>query len=162
MKHFKFLICLMLLVSICAICACAKNNPMDMEEMDEIMMSTQPLIQMNSLYVYEINQGYLVSIEEQPKHKYVLFDINRQVCFYNDIELIDDGYFSQTLGNDFDSVQELIGKPHVDVGSGFFIPAYITKDAYLISFGLESNKVVYIGKTDLFSNEIIEKWVCQD
>lgn len=160
MKLFMFFIIILAFYG--SICACKSGSVIDIMEMGEITMSEQPIIQINALFVYETSRGRLVIIKESTEQKYAIFDNHRQSCFCNDLELIKNEDFSQYLGRDYSCVQESIGKPHLDVGSGFFIPAYITEDAYLICFGVEKNKVVQIGKMDLLSNKLIEKWAWQN
>lgn len=60
---------------------------------------------------------------------------------------------NQFLGMDTAELKEKYGQPHVDVGSGFYIPAYITDDAYLICLELEDDIVFEVIEHDLLTNE---------
>ena len=55
----------------------------------------------------------------------------------------------------FNELTEEIGQPHVDVGSGFYIPAYVTEDANLVCFELENELVIEVIQLDLFKNKIV-------
>ena len=57
----------------------------------------------------------------------------------------------------FNELTEEIGQPHVDVGSGFYIPAYVTEDANLVCFELENELVIEAIQLDLFTNKIVDR-----
>lgn len=57
----------------------------------------------------------------------------------------------------FNELAEEIGQPHVDVGSGFYIPAYITEDANLVCFELENEIVIEVIQRDLFTNKTVDR-----
>lgn len=57
----------------------------------------------------------------------------------------------------FNEPTEEIGQPHVDVGSGFYIPAYVTEDANLVCFELENEIVIEVIQRDLFTNKIVDR-----
>lgn len=57
----------------------------------------------------------------------------------------------------FNELTEEIGQPHVDVGSGFYIPAYVTEDANLVCFELENELVIEVIQLDLFINKIVDR-----
>lgn len=58
---------------------------------------------------------------------------------------------------DFNELTEEIGQPHVDVGSDFYIPAYVTEDANLVCFELENEIVIEVIQLDLFTNKIVDR-----
>lgn len=57
----------------------------------------------------------------------------------------------------FNELTEELGQPHVDVGSGFYIPAYVTEDANLVCFELENELVIEVIQLDLFTNKIVDR-----
>ena len=57
----------------------------------------------------------------------------------------------------FNELTEEIGQPHVDVGSGFYIPAYVTEDVNLVCFELENELVIEVIQLDLFTNKIVDR-----
>ena len=57
----------------------------------------------------------------------------------------------------FNELTEEIGQPHVYVGSGFYIPAYVTEDANLVCFELENELVIEVIQLDLFTNKIVDR-----
>jgi hypothetical protein len=61
------------------------------------------------------------------------------------------------LNVNFNELTEEIGQPHVDVGSGFYIPAYVTEDANLVCFELENELVIEVIQLDLFTNKIVDR-----
>ena len=77
----------------------------------------------------------------------------------NRLEFIKDEELEHFLNLNFNEIIKKFGQPHVDVGSGFYLPAYITEDADLICFELENDIVVDVIKRDLFTNEITERAV---
>lgn len=58
---------------------------------------------------------------------------------------------------DFNELTEEIGQPHVDVGSDFYIPVYVTEDANLVCFELENEIVIEVIQLDLFTNKIVDR-----
>lgn len=71
--------------------------------------------------------------------------------------MVNNSDISQFLNVDFNELTEKIGQPHVDVGSGFYIPAYITEDANLVCFELENEIVIEVIQRDLFTNKIVDR-----
>lgn len=57
----------------------------------------------------------------------------------------------------FNELTEEIGQPHVDVGSGFYILAYVTEDANLVCFELKNEIVIEVIQLDLFTNKIVDR-----
>lgn len=124
--------------------------------MNEINSQHTPYISINSLSAYLINENCFISIQENGNiQKTVEFSFDRQCLYSEGIELIKDENMEQFVDMEFDVVKEKIGQPHIDIGSGFYIPAYITEDAYLISFDLEDEIVFRITKRDLLTNRIV-------
>ena len=71
--------------------------------------------------------------------------------------MVNNSDISQFLNVNFNELTEEIGQPHVDVGSGFYIPAYVTEDANLVCFELENELVIEAIQLDLFTNKIVDR-----
>lgn len=61
------------------------------------------------------------------------------------------------MNADFNELTEKIDQPHVDVGSVFYVPAYIPEDANLVCFELENEIVIEVIQRDLFINKIVDR-----
>lgn len=128
------------------------------ESMNKLNNKYTPFITINALSVYEIGENYLIIIDDGGIiQKLVEFSRNRKCCRIQGLDLIKDDYIEQFLNTDFDQLVKKIGRPHVDVGSGFYIPAYVTEDANLICFELENDIVTEVVKRDLLTNKIVDR-----
>lgn len=56
-----------------------------------------------------------------------------------------------------DELKQKLGEIHADVGSGFYIPAYITEDGFLVCFDLENDIVYEVIKRDILTNMVVER-----
>ena len=117
-----------------------------------------PYIFLNALAVYKSVDTILVIASDNGGtiQRRVEFSFDRKNCHVQGLDLIENEDVGQFLNIGFNEVMETLGQPHADIGSGFYIPAYITKDAYLICFDLENDIVVGIIKRDLLTNEIVD------
>ena len=61
------------------------------------------------------------------------------------------------LDKSLNELKEKLGDVHADIGSGFYIPAYITENGYLIYFEVENDILYEIVKLDLLTNEVIDR-----
>lgn len=87
----------------------------------------------------------------------VEFSSDRKCRRIQGSDLVNNSDISQFLNVDFNELTEKIDQPHVDVGSGFYIPAYITEDANLVCFELENEIVIEVIQRDLFTNKIVDR-----
>ena len=128
------------------------------QSISEINEKYSSVFSFNPLSVYKVNNNYCVVIEDgHTVQKFVEFSDSRKCLSKQDIELIRDYDANKFLNNDFNKLIAEIGQPHVDIGSGFYIPSYITEEANLISLYIEDDLVVEVIKYDLFSDKIIER-----
>ena len=115
-----------------------------------------PAFSINTIHVYESGQHYTVVIEENGTvTKLAEFDKGRFCRRTKGLTPINDESFAVFLDQNLDVLTEKLGQPHTDVGSGFLIPAYITKTAKLVSFSLEDTLITSVTVRDLFSGEIL-------
>lgn len=138
--------------------ACSSGYKFEVgESMSKINNQYTPYITINALSVYEINKNYLLTIDDGGVvQKLVEFSPDRKCHRMQGIELIKNDDINQFLNINFNQLTEKIGQPHVDVGSGFYIPAYVTEDANLICFEIEKQIVIEVIKRDLLTNRIVD------
>lgn len=126
------------------------------EQMSRINSKFTPYITMNALSVYENTGDYLIVIDDgYTIQKLVEFSSERKAIKIQGLELIKCEDIKQFLDMSIQKLQEKYGQPHVDIGSGFNIPSYITEDGYLICLQLENDIVFEVIKRDLLTNEVI-------
>ena len=153
----KKIIALLLFVTI-LFSACSNSYKFEVgESMSRINNQYTPYITINTLSVYKFSENYLVTIDDGTIiQKLVEFSLERKCLQIQGFDLIENGDMNQFLNMNFNAITKQIGQPQVDIGSGFYIPAYITKDAYLICFELENEIVFEVIKRDLLTNEIVD------
>lgn len=128
------------------------------ESMSSINKQYTSFISINALSVYKINENYLVTIADGDIiQKLVEFSPDRKCCRIQGFSLIKNNDISQFLSADFNKLTEELGQPHVDVGSGFCIPSYITEGANLICFELENEIVIEVTQRDLLTDKIVDR-----
>lgn len=138
---------------------CTRNSEFKVgEQMSKINNKNTPYITMNALSVYEDRNNYFVIIDDNDIiQKLVEFSPERKSTRVQGLDLIKCEDIKQFLDMDIDKLNKKYGQPHVDTGSGFYIPAYITNDAYLICLELENDIVFEVIKRDLLTNEIVDR-----
>ena len=128
------------------------------ESMSNINKQYKSYITINTLSAYKINENYLITIDDgDVVQKLVEFSSDRKCHRVQGLDLIKSGDTSQFLNINFNKLTEEIGQPHTDIGSGFYIPAYIMEDAYLVCFELEDETVVEVIRRDLLTNKIVDR-----
>lgn len=139
--------------------ACSSSNKFRVgESMNNINKQYTSYITTNSLSVYKINDNYLIIINDGDiVQELVEFSSERKCRRTQGLDLIKNDDINEYLNIDFNKLKEKIGEPHVDIGSGFYIPAYITEDANLICFNLENERVVQVIQRDLLTNKIVAR-----
>lgn len=119
-----------------------------------------PFLHFCALSVYKQEDQYLVTVyEDDAIRKTCTFTPERVCTDVQGMTLIEDQPAERFVGVDINAVQTLLGKPHADIGSGFYIPAYITENAYLISVSFEKDKAVMVLKYDLLTGEITDRLI---
>ena len=89
----------------------------------------------------------------------VEFSPERECIRTRRIDLIQVEDIKQLAKPNFEQVIEILGQPHGEIGGGFYIPAYLTEDAYLICFHVnDKNGVVSsVYKRDVLTAKIVER-----
>ena len=127
--------------------------------------NNKPLHNIYPLKVYLDDGNYVVVVFENGKAvKGVRFSEGRQPVNTIGLKLTTIANLEQYLGEDLNAIESQFGSYHVDIGSGFFMPSYITTDGYLICFTIEvqHGNIIHVGKTDLYSGESVEWFVTDD
>lgn len=117
-----------------------------------------PFLHFCALSVYKRKGQYLITVyEDNAIRKTCTFTPERVCTDVQGMTLIEDQPVERFIGVDINTVQTLLGKPHADIGSGFYIPAYITEDAYLIYFQFEGDEVFGVFKRDLLTGTMTDR-----
>ena len=177
MKRMKRSVILLLLTTI-ILSACSRNSNLDVGETKNITNDTtltsssfevgqsmskineeySSVFSFNALSVYKVNEVYCVIIEDgHTVQKFAEFSASRSCLNKQGLELIRFYDVNLFLNKDFNGLIEEIGQPHVDIGSGFYIPSYVTEEAKLISLYIEDDLVVDVIVYDLFSGETTDQ-----
>ena len=118
-------------------------------------------ININTLSVYKIDDNCLITINNGNFiQKLVEYSSDRKCRRVQGLDLIKSYDIEHFLNINFEDLAERIGQPHLDIGSGFYIPAYLTVNADLISFRLENGIIIEVIKRDLFANKIVDYVIC--
>lgn len=117
-----------------------------------------PFLHLCALSVYKQEDQYLITVyEDDAIRKTCTFTPERVCTDVQGMTLIENQPVEQFIGVDINTVQTLLGKPHADIGSGFYTPAYITENAYLISFSFHEDKAIMVLKYDLLTGETTDR-----
>lgn len=118
-------------------------------------------LNLNTVTAYYNGQENVVLIDRSDKdqaQKQIVFSSDRQCLYKQGMELVGNMDFAGFLDGEFADVTDKLGQPHADIGSGFYIPSYITEEAYLISFYVEDEKISRIVKRDLLTGKVEQEW----
>lgn len=128
------------------------------ESMSNINEQYTSYFTINALSAFKTGENYLITIDDGTTiQKLVEFSSDRKCCRIQGFELKRNVDINNLLNISFNKLTDQFGQPHVDIGSGFYIPAYVTEDAYLICFKLEKDKVIEVTKRDLLTNKIVDR-----
>ena len=152
-------IIILLFVVIVLFSACYPKYTFEVgESMNDINDKHSAYIVINALSVYKIRENFVITIDDGATiKKLVEFSYDRKCIRAQEVDLLETGDINQFISIRFDALTEKIGQPHVDIGSGFYIPSYITNDAHLVCFEIENEIVVEIIKRDLLTNKIVDR-----
>lgn len=125
--------------------------------MSQIIEENVPYVNLNSLNVYKVDENYLITVYENGAYQEIaLFFPDRTCKTIKNLKLIQDEEISQYIGMNINQIKEKYGQPHADIGSGFYIPAYIAENGYIICFKINDNIIFEVIKRDIMTNEIID------
>ncbi len=138
---------------------CKKNTNIQVgDSMTMINNQQTPFIFLNALSVFRTDNAYTIVVEKNGVVKKIVeFSLNRKCCAAQGLVLVRDEDINQYLDKSLSELKEKYGEIHADIGSGFYVPAYITENGYLISFEVEQDIVYEVVKRDLLTNVVIER-----
>ena len=117
-----------------------------------------PFLHFCALSVYKQEDQYLITVyEDDAIRKTCIFTPERVCTDVKGMTLIENQPVERFVGVDINTVQILLGKPHADIGSMSYTPAYITEDAYLIYFQFEGDEVFGVFKKDLLTGTMTDR-----
>lgn len=102
---------------------------------------------LSSTFIYKDKSNYIVTtttilpttysvspLSNQVVTGIAVFSSDKQLLFSNGIELIDDENIEQFIGKSIRDVKVKYGNLHCEIGSGCYVPSYVTKRATIVSF----------------------------
>lgn len=152
-------IAIALLLIVLTLSGCKNNLNIRMgDSMNAINDQQTPFIILNSLSVFRTNNTYTVVVEENGTvQKLVEFSSDRKCRTVQGLVLVKNEDLNKYLDKSLNELKEKLGEVHADIGSGFYVPAYITEDGYLICFEVENDIVYEVIKRDLLTDVIVER-----
>lgn len=113
--------------------------------------STVPYLHLPTLTAQKEQDRYIIKISQVgEKEKYIYFSGEREILKTKRVYPLKTEDIQIHVGKKFTDVVAQYGEPHADVGSGFYIPAYITEEAYLIEIQVDSDGIISrVAKYDL-------------
>lgn len=117
-------------------------------------ITTVPYLYYGSLSAKQMTRKYVITVSTMDRrNKAVHFSDEREVLKTKGIEPLKTEDWQNLVGRRMQDIVEQYGEPHADVGSGFYIPSYITEDAYLVLICLDEENVSEIIIEDLLPFE---------
>lgn len=105
--------------------------------------SSVPYLWYASLQAREERGVYIITVSDVGvAKKTVHFSSCGEVLKTKGIKLLNIEDPQDFVGMEWSDIVAQYGEPHADVGSGFYIPSYITENAFLITFQLDDDDVV--------------------
>lgn len=153
----KIIIVLLLIVLTLSGCKNSFNIRVD-DSMAMINNQQAPFIFLNSLYVFRTSKTYTIVVEKnRVAQKIVEFSSDRKCRTVQGLTLVKNEDINQYLNKSLNELEDKFGEAHADIGSGFYVPAYITENGYLIYFEVENDNVYEIVKRDLLTDVIVDR-----
>jgi len=109
-------------------------------------------IDLNTVNVFKDENKYVITISDfQNVLAIAIFGSDGKLLCSKGVEPIDDKNIEQFLGKSVADLENQFGKIHCDTGSGFYIPAYITDHATIVTLHVENDIVVNISSIDILT-----------
>ena len=141
------------------------SNSANLAHLQRIHEEYQPIYNMYPIKAYCDGQTVFVIILDNGKVvKGASFSSDRVASYTASIDLISLNDIRTYLGTVLRDIENNLGRYHVDIGSGGFMPSYLTKDGYLLilSVNRDSQIVEHVGAIDLFTGESVESYFSYD
>lgn len=129
------------------------------ERLAQLTQNGQLIYNEPPIQAYLKDENYVIAITKNLKTvKGIEFSQDRQVIKMFGIEPVEIADISRYLNKTLGEIEAELGTYHIDIGSGHFMPSYITTDGYLVCFTFihSKEKNTHVGKTDLFTREAVE------
>ena len=126
-----------------------KGDRIKMDKAD--CMMCEKVLQLNTLCTYKKAGGFIISYQtNNEKSEIILFSDNRTLISNTSYILEQSIDFDGCIGNKFSDIMQKLGPHYIDIGSGLFLPSYITDNGILISFVVQDGYI-----TDLFTTDLL-------
>lgn len=123
------------------------------------ILHKEPTVWYPSIRVFQSNNGYTAYfLEEKRIAGSMSFSKDRQLLRNWNLEAINTDDAPDFLGKSLDEIVQNYGQPHADIGSGFFYPAYVSKNAQLIVLSIDNNAVYKVAVRDLITNSLVMEY----
>lgn len=110
----------------------------------------EKIVEFNTLIVIRQEEKFIVLIHDGKNIlKKVEFNAGRSVLNCEQIVLKEDVEINKYFNRPFKELVKCFGEEHTDIGSGFYLPSYVTTDGYLLVFSVESGIISNVSKIDL-------------
>lgn len=148
----KILVTVLILLSAFFVGCTQNNGIMPGKSIKAINEKYTPTICFNFLSVFKIEDKYRVVIhDDYVIEKTVDFSSDREYSDMHGLIPVKIENLKTYLNLSIDEIEKELGEPHVDIGSGFYIPSYITDNGYMVRF--RDDPVSFIEKVDLLTGE---------
>lgn len=119
----------------------------------------EPTVWYPSIRVFQNDNGFTVYfLEETHISGSMRFSEDLQLLRNWNLEAINAEDAPGFLGKRLDEIVKNYGQPHADIGSGFFYPAYVSKNAQLIVLFIDENNVYKVVVKDLITNTLLVEY----
>ena len=148
----KILVTVLILISVFLV-GCSQNNYIKQgASIKMIHEKYTPTVCFNFLSVFKIENKYKVVIYNgDVVKKTVDFSSDREYSDMHGLIPVKIENLKTYLNLSIDEIEKELGEPHADIGSGFYIPSYITDNGYMVRF--RDDPVSFIEKVDLLTGE---------
>ena len=156
MKKFIFaILAVVLVIAIGLVVKACWNNG----QLQRLLENSEFVYESAPIAVYRKDGLYVVTVEDTQKAlKGIMFSPDRQVIRTYGIEPVEISDISPYLEKTWEELENDYGTFHMDIGSGLYLPSYITTEGYLVtfSFNRSGGTNTHVGKMDLFTGDSVE------
>lgn len=160
----KRVVFIFMILGVCFMSGCSANKFDNIEIGDStssvIDFYGEPYIKLNTINIYKDEEQFVGVVSDfKEVLGVVLFTADRKLLYSEGLKPIAcDDKMEQFIGKSIDEIEEEFGEIHCDIGSGFFIPAYITDHATILIFQIENEFVINASSIDIVTNMKSEFW----
>ena len=163
----KKLIVLILIMGMCFMFGCSKNEfskikiGESMDKARDVFKSSH--IDLNAAKIFIDEKSFVVVVEKnQGISGIVVFSPDGKVLHSEKITPINDENIRQFCGKSVEELEKQYGRFHCDIGSGFYIPAYITNHATIVFFEIGNGIIERISSIDIITKKTMELCSAED